>query len=165
MIESKLEAILLKHLKLLKELLQSAHEKKDSIVKNRAVDLDKMLEKEGYVMAQINELEISRMSLFKEADLDGKNLANAKVIDAIDCFQNGDIKIRLKKIQKAITQTMVELKKVNELNRELLSFAINNLNEFFDTLFQSKNPPNVYTAKGKKNIEQVKRNIFLDKQA
>ncbi len=165
MIESKLETILLKHLKLLKDLLQTASQKKECIIKNRIADLDRILETENFAMSQINELEIERAGLLKDVEIDGKKLADLKVTEMLDCFKDSENKDRLKKIQSAITKTILDLKKINELNRELLSFAVNNLNEFFDNLFQTRNPPNVYTAKGKKNVEQIKRNIFLDKRA
>lgn len=163
--EKKLEEILISHLKCIKELLDCANTKRAMIVKNDTKSLDQLLDRESSILAQMNELELSRLRLFKENSKDGHEFEKMKVLDVIDVLFIGDVKSRLNKLQKAIKQIMIELKKVNETNKELLSFAITNMNDFFDTLFQASNPPNIYNARGVKDSEKKRRTIFLDKQA
>ena len=91
-------------------------------------------------------------------------LKNMKLEEIANCFEK-DSANKILKLQKAIKTLVNDLQTRNKRNGDLLLYAIDHFNSFFQTLFAHQNPPNIYTPKGMQNAEVVSGNMFFDKRA
>jgi len=160
----KLEELLLKQLKHLKSLLDSAEVKKIAIINNKSDELEQIAQGESYIIAQIKEIEDSKANLLAEISTEEYPLHNMKLDEIAKCFEKPASE-KLIKLQKAVKTVANEVNIKNKRNAELLSFAIQHFNNFFQLIFSHQNPPNVYTPKGLQNTEVSSGNMFLDKRA
>lgn len=160
----KLEELILKHLKHLKSLIDSAELKKTAIINNRVAEMEQIAKSESFVIAQIQEIEESRQLLINEMSTEEYPLKNMKLSEIANCFEKGAAE-RITKLQKAVKTLASELQTKNKRNGDLLLFAIDHFNGFFQAVFAHQNPPNVYNQKGVQNTEAIVGNMFLDKRA
>lgn len=160
----KIEDLILKHLKHLKSLIDSAELKKIAIINNRVEDMEQIAKSESYVIAQIQEIEESRMLLLSELSTEEHPLKSMKLSEIANCFEKSSAE-KLTKLQKAVKTLANELQIKNKRNGDLLLYAIDHFNGFFQAIFTHQNPPNIYTQKGVQNTEAVVGNMFLDKRA
>jgi flagellar biosynthesis/type III secretory pathway chaperone len=160
----KIEELLLKQLKHLKSLIDSAELKKFAIINNKVDEMEKIAKSESYIIAQIKEIEESRVHLIDEMSTEEFPLKNMKLEEIANCFEK-DSANKILKLQKAIKTLVNDLQTRNKRNGDLLLYAIDHFNSFFQTLFAHQNPPNIYTPKGMQNSEVVSGNMFFDKRA
>ena len=160
----KIEELLLKQLKHLKSLIDSAELKKIAIINNKVDEMEKIAKSESYIIAQIKEIEESRLHLIDEMSTEEFPLKNMKLEEIANCFEK-DSANKILKLQKAIKTLVNDLQTRNKRNGDLLLYAIDHFNSFFQTLFAHQNPPNIYTPKGMQNAEVVSGNMFFDKRA
>lgn len=160
----KIEELLLKQLKHLKSLAESAEFKKIAIINNKTNELDQIANNESFVIAQIKEIENDRMHILEEMSTEEFPLKTMKLNEIANCFEKS-ASDRILKLQKAVKTVMKDVNSKNKRNAELLFFAIEHFNSFFQLLFAHQNPPNVYTPKGLQNTENISGNMFLDKRA
>lgn len=160
----KLEDLMLKQLKHLKALSDSAELKKQAIIQNKTDEIEKIASNESFIIAQIKEIEELRSQLLSEMATEEHPLNKMSIAEVAQCFEKKSSE-RIIKIQKAVKTLALEVQTRNRLNGELLLYAIDHFNSFFQTLFAHQNPPNVYTPKGIHAQEVVTSNMFLDKRA
>lgn len=160
----KIEELILKHLKHLKALIESAELKKIAIINNKVNEMERIAKSEAFIIAQINEIEESRLRLVSEMSTEEFPLKNMKLSEMASCFEKSSAE-KLIKLQKAVKTLANELQIKNKRNGDLLLFAIDHFNGFFQAIFEHQNPPNIYTPKGVQNTEVAMGNMFLDKRA
>jgi flagellar biosynthesis/type III secretory pathway chaperone len=160
----KLEELLLKQLRHLKALSDSAELKKFAIINNKSEELEQIAQSESFIIAQIKEIEDSKQSLLSEMATDEFPLQKMNLVEVAKCFAKEGAD-RILKLQKAVKTVTNEVNVRNKRNAELLNFAIQHFNSFFQLIFEHQNPPNVYTPKGLQNKEVTSGNMFLDKRA
>lgn len=160
----KLEELLLRQLRHLKALSDSAELKKFAIINNKSDELEQIAQSESFIIAQIKEIEDSKNSLLAEMATEEFPLQKMNLIEIAKCFEKVASE-RLLKLQKAVKTITSDLNVKNKRNAELLNFAIQHFNSFFQLIFAHQNPPNVYTPKGLQNKELASGNMFLDKRA
>jgi flagellar biosynthesis/type III secretory pathway chaperone len=160
----KIEELIFKHLKYLKSLIDSAELKKIAIINNKINDVEQIAQSESFIIAQIKEIEDTRLQLISEMSTEEFPLKNMKLNEIANCFEKHSSD-KLLKLQKAVKTLAHELQVKNKRNGDLLLFAIDHFNGFFQAIFEHQNPPNVYTQKGVQNSEVVAGNMFLDKRA
>lgn len=160
----KLEELLLKQLRHLKALSDSAELKKIAIINNKNDELEQIAKGESFVIAQIKEIEDSKTSLLTEMATEEYPLQTMKLNEIAKCFEKASSE-RIIKLLKAVKTVTNEVNIKNKRNAELLNFAIQHFNSFFQLIFAHQNPPNVYTPKGLQNTEITSSNMFLDKRA
>ena len=108
-----------------KELLGLSLEEKDAIVKNDIDNLQKLVSLKNIVISQNNKLEKKRLSLMaditevlalKDKDIDIKALS--------DLLEGKPEQAELVEAGRKLREVVVELKQVNDLNKELLENAL-----------------------------------------
>lgn len=161
---TKLEELLLKTIKCLKSLIESSNTKKDCIVKNDLTQLEDVMVKENYLVQELKESEESRQRVLQELSTDENQLHEMKPKEVLKFFEEENAS-RLEKLFKAIKQMAYDIKRLNTQNKELLNYAIDNFNGFFQTLFVSQNPPSGYDQSGNSKSIQNTNNMFLDSRA
>ena len=160
----KIEDLILKQLKHLKSLIESAEEKKIAIINNKINDMEAIAKKESFIIAQIKEIEDSRMQLMEEMSTVECPMKDKKLSEIANYFEKSSAE-KILKLQKAVKTLVNELKIKNKRNGDLMLYAIDHFNCFFQTLFAHQNPPNIYTSKGMQNTEVISGNMFFDKRA
>ena len=107
------------------ELLGLSNEEKDAIVQNDIDTLQKLVNLKNIVISQNNKLEKKRLSLvadiaevlaLKDKDIDIKALA--------DMLEGKPEQAELMEAGKKLRDVVIELKEINDLNKELLENAL-----------------------------------------
>ncbi|PCJ59670.1 MAG: hypothetical protein COA79_09710 [Planctomycetota bacterium] len=160
----KLEELLLKTIRCLKSLTESSNIKKDCIVNNDLAQLESVMIQENFLVQELKESEDSRVLILQELSTEENQMHQMKPKEFLKFFEKEPAS-RLEKLFRAIKTMANDINRLNTQNKELLNFAIENFNDFFQTLFVSQNPPSGYDQLGKIPSTNDANHMFLDSRA
>lgn len=111
-----------------KDLLEISRHKTDIIIEGKVSELDRMTGVEQKMVVNVGQLEKQREDLIKEMarhlEMDAREINMELIIDGVDA----QLKDKFLNIKEEVTDTLNELKQVNDLNSELIEKSLEYIN-------------------------------------
>lgn len=150
------------------QLLTMANNKKDVIIQGNVPSLQEITEKEQEVAGRLVRLERKREESLKDICIVTNKKPAEMTITKIIEILNGQEKEQnqLKKISSKLATQLTDLKKINDLNQQLLQQSLDYIDFTMNAIQSSRSNPmgNQYQAKGNTYDAYTKRNFFDAKQ-
>jgi flagellar biosynthesis/type III secretory pathway chaperone len=139
------------------ELLSLGENKKQVIIDNNVDELNKIVSRESKLMKQIVESEQKRMNAIHDyLQQQGHSSSSAalSISELIKLVFKADEKKALIDAQSALLETLVKLKKMNDINQQLIGQSLQYINFSLDIIAPSENEATYHKPNQQKGYQK-----------
>ncbi len=124
------------------QLIELGKQKKDSLIKGKLDELKNIIDQETGIIKEITHLENERQKtialILKSHHWDRQEeITMSRLIDLIDDFAQ---KKMLRSLQQELSSIMLELRDINQLNRQLIEQSLEYVNQSIELLTEAQEP-------------------------
>jgi len=161
----KFEKILTKELNFYRNLLNYSREKHKSLISKEIDDISLITQKEEALVHKIRECETLRIEILKEISNEIKvEIDELNITRLSELTENSEIKKSLLEKKDELKSTLDELRKVNDLNTELIKQSLDIINQTVRMMSNTATNPNLYNKQKQDQSVRPQHSFLFDKK-
>lgn len=148
------------------EMLELSKHKKQILIEGNIQELSKLIVIESNWVKKVGKLEEERMkTIQKILEEKGLKIDDVKMTDLIKIFTSPKDKEQLQNMMTKLTDSIEEIKKMNDLNTQLVRQSLDYIDHTFAFLTEGSNPSSITYSNPNKQAKVNQRQSIFDQKA